>query len=307
MASCTPAGASGSFSRHHRWIRGLTALAIAAGAMLFTAREALAQEPIPPGRYVVLTNDGSRFEGELVERVAGSHVTLKLATGEFRTIQASDIRSEFDSGGGLPPGPAVGTTPTVIIPGVPLVDLSVPLVYHGPDAVQIHLTNVNNESGTLYREGSSGWDIVCQMPCSTTVDPKLTYKLHNSNPFHFPAGSQNLDLVADIGSSRRNVGWGLALTITGATVAGVVLPLIFSGMFESGWPTTPPSASTESANNTAAWVTAGVCGAMVIGGIVLLAVGPSSTLTTTSGQRIAKSPGIPLPGNLRLTGSGLEF
>jgi len=287
-------------------MRGLTAFALLVGAITFTAGEALAQEPTS-SRYVVVTNDGSRFEGELVERVAGNHVTLKLATGEFRTVRAVDIRSEGRAESTVLPPP--GVTPTVVIdPTAQLVNFgNIPLAYHGPDEVQIHLTNTNNQGGTLLRESPSGWEVVCQMPCTTTVDPKLSYKLHNSDPFRFPAGSGSLDLVADIGSTRRNQGWGWGLILTGGTVGATMLPLILSGMFESGWPTKDPSPSTQSANDTAAWVTGAVCGAMIVTGIILLAVGPSTTLTTTSGQRVAKRPGIPLPGNMRFTGSGVEF
>ena len=287
--------------------RGFFALSLAGGLLLSSAQDALAQEPPPASRYVVLTNDGSRIEGELVERIVGNHVTIKIATGEFRTIQAADIKAEWRPGSGGEPPPG-GPPPVVINPALPVIGLTnVPLAYHGPDEVQIHLTNANNESGTLYREGTSGWEVVCQMPCTTTVDPKLMYKLHNSDPFRFPAGQRSLDMVADIGSRRRNAGLGLGLVLTGGIVAATALPLILTGMFESGWPTTPPSQSTQSSNNTAAWVTGAVCGAMVLAGIVILVVGPSTTLTTTSGQRIAKRPGIPFTKSISLTPSGLTF
>lgn len=278
--------------RVRRGLRFLSGTALGAGLLVSFANDACAQEPSPASdRYVVVTNDGSRFEGELVERVVGNHVTLKLATGDIRTIQAADVKAEWRPGQG-PVGVSTGVIPTVQVTNSPLVT-GVPLAYHGPDEVQIHLTNTNNESGTLYRESASGWEVVCQMPCTTTVDPKISYKLHNSDPFRFPSGARSLDLVADIGSRRRNAGWAVGLLTTGIVVASLSpLPFVLLD---------------GSTATTAGWITVGVGAAMIIGGIVLLAVGPSTTLTTTSGQRIAKQPGIRLPGNITFTPAGFVF
>ena len=53
-------------------------------------------------------------------------------------------------------------------------------------------------------ESQSGWVPVCTMPCSTTVDPKVDYRLHNSDPFRFPAGPP-LNLTADtVDNSQRD-------------------------------------------------------------------------------------------------------
>ena len=255
---------------------------------------------------MVLTNDGSRFEGELVERVVGDHVTIKLVTGEIRVIPAATIKAEWRHGQ-HPQGAVEGPGPTVVIqPSLPLVvGADGPLVYRGPDAIQIHLTNANNTSGTLYAESTSGWQTVCEMPCSTTVDPKVSYKLHNSDPFRFPAGARSLNLVVDYSARRRSqvLGW-LMFGLGGAAFVGG------AAFFAVG--ATGPQPGTTTCSDCSGFQTGGEI-AMVAGG-VLMATGlvialsaPSTVIATTSGERIAKAPSIRLPGSLRLTPSGFVF
>jgi hypothetical protein len=301
---CIPRSAPGRW-RASRCLRVLSTAALGAGLLLAAAGEAHAQQPPPPDQphYVVLTNDGSRFEGELVERVVGSHVTIKLVTGDIRTIQAADVKAEWRPGqgpvgvpiGGVPPGLPTGIvlTPPPLVPGVPL-------AYHGPDELQIHLTNVTNERGTLYHESASGWEEVCQMPCTTTVDPKTSYRIHNSDAVRFPSGPGSLDLVADIGSRQRNKVVGTWLLVIGAALVplGALLTVgIIDGHIGAATTTDKVAGGTMLA----------ACGGLVVAGIVLLAVGPTSTLTTTSGQRIAREPSLRLPGGLALTPSGVVF
>jgi hypothetical protein len=300
-----------------RALRLLLAAAVGATCVLSAALDARAQQAPPPpppaspgASYFVVTNDGSQYEGELVERVTGSHLTLKLATGETRKIPLADVKAEWRAGQ-PPPSLAVTVGPTSGVVINPLVALpgavtGVPIEYHGPDEVRIHLTNADPSStrGTLYHESASGWEAVCQLPCSTTVDPKGNYKLHNTDPFQFPRGDGTLDLVADIGSHRTNAGWAWALI--GVGIAGVSTgPFLLVN-----WdPTTPDGKSKplDPGLKTAGWSIIGASAALIIGGIVLLAVGPSTTLKTTSGVRIAREPSIPLPGHLALTPSGLVF
>jgi hypothetical protein len=295
-----------------RCLRALGAAALGAGLFFGVTSTALAQQPPPPAaadsqRYVVLTNDGSRFEGELVERVAGSHVTIKLVTGDIRTIPAANVRAEWRPGlgpvgmpiNGVPPGIASSLllTQTPALTGVPL-------AYHGPDELTIHLSNATNETGTLYHESASGWEVVCQMPCTTTVDPKGNYKIHNSDVFRFPSGPGSVDLVADIGSRQKNRTLATWLIILGATVAplgGILAAGIIDDHLQSG-----PTVADKAGGGAILGASIG----MIVAGVVLLAVGPTSTLTTTSGQRIAQQPSIRLPGlgaNVALTPTGFVF
>jgi hypothetical protein len=54
-------------------------------------------------------------------------------------------------------------------------------------------------------------------------------------------------------------------------------------------------------------VVIGTSAALLVAGIVILVAGPSTLLSTTSGQRIAKEPSVSLPGKLKLTASGIAF
>src|SRR5678815_4389071 len=63
--------------------------AVSASFALLIATAARAAEP-----ERVTLRDGSIVQGELVEKVPGDHITLKLATGEVRQIAWSDVAPE---------------------------------------------------------------------------------------------------------------------------------------------------------------------------------------------------------------------
>jgi hypothetical protein len=289
-----------------RCLRVLSAFALGASLLFTATRTASAQvpppAPTPPavaGQYNVLTNDGSRFEGDLVERVVGDHVTIRLVTGEIRTIPAANIRAEWRAGQGLV-GLPVGVLPQGLPGLLGAAGVGAPLEYHGPDELHVHIVNANTEAegGTLYHESLSGWEVVCKMPCTTTVDPKTGYKLHNSNMFHFPSGPGQVDLVADIGSGRRLRTGGVWAIVLGASVIPIGA-VVYAGVFSENGATT--------ADKAGGGAIIGIATALVIGGIVMIAVGPSSTLTTTSGQRLAREPSLPLSSKVALTPHGLVF
>jgi len=267
-----------------------------AGTIAAAAIDARAQDT----SYTVVTKDGSTYVGQLVENVVGNHVTIKLVSGELRTFQAADVASQGPAGGVT----ATATTPTApiapIVPTVPTIPLAQleagtpgapPVAYNGPDAVQIHIVKANAGEGTLYMEGQSGWMPVCTMPCSTTVDPKIDYKLHSSDPFRFPAGPP-LDLVADTGGRRvfRAVGG----TMIGVASAGGILgTLVAAGVFSSNptaqtGPEQKAASQTQSNDLAAGFTIIGVSTAMLVVGIVFCALHPSPTLTTNTGQRLLK-------------------
>jgi len=276
-------------------------------ATLSVSDRALAQDgPL----YFVVTNDGSQYQGQLVENVVGQHVTIRLASGEIRTFPAADVRSQGNVAPATPPPPLPQTLTTSLAqllppgsPGAP------PVRYDGPDAVQVHITKANNGEGSLLMESASGWERVCTMPCTTSVDPKIDYKLYDSDPFRFPAGPP-LDLVAN-GSGRRtlqSVGWTLVTVSLLAWIPGLLFQV---GVFDSGDSsarTPAEQAHTQSSDNVAAGLIYGAAGAMLVAGIVLLVVHPSPSLSTSDGlRRIVKRGGIPLGDDLTLTPTGLSF
>jgi len=267
--------------------------------------------------YRVTTNDGSTYQGQLVENVVGQHVTIRLLSGEIRTFQASDVKSQGPVGSGtVAPNVNVVVPPSMVVPepvALPVPEPppgargGPPVKYDGADAVQLHITKANGGEGRLYMESQSGWVPVCTMPCSTTVDPKIDYKLRNSSAFRFPAGPA-LDVVEDTGGrgAFRAVGW----TMIGVSVAGgVVGTLIATKVFSSSQPANTPQerqASQGSGHVAAGAAILGVSAAALITGIVFCALHPSSTLTTSKGVRLVER-GAPLEKAWALTTHGLSF
>jgi hypothetical protein len=239
----------------------------------------------------VTTNDGSTYQGELVENVVGDHVTIKLADGQVRRFAAADVRAQT--------APFVNVEPFVM-PVMP----RAPVTYDGPDAVRVHVENDDGGSGTLYMESQSGWVPACTMPCTTALDPKVQYKLHGSDPFLFPR-RPNLDLVADY-SKRRGFhtagAWLLAPGIL-ALLAGPLTMGIGAGM--NAQDALGP-VSQQGGGQTAVYVGAVIGGAgllLTVLGAVFLAVHWSPTLETRSGETVVSKHTSPI----KLTPTGLVF
>ncbi|MBX3188036.1 MAG: hypothetical protein KF819_13525 [Labilithrix sp.] len=162
---------------------------------------------------VVLT-DGSSMRGELVERIIGDHVTIKLATGEIRVIPWAAIRS--DAQRPAPPAPpAQGTVElnsnkdgTVL---QKLVSTGTGYGYAGARAVAIAFEH---------------YEPVCTAPCTAAYDPNGTYVVAGdgvtpSDKFHIPSeGGAPVKLHVDAGSATARA-WGLTGLYTG--ILGLVL------------------------------------------------------------------------------------
>jgi hypothetical protein len=221
-----------------RAARFLAALAVAGSLLAVT--DALADDA-----YVVETIDGSTYRGQLVENVVGSHVTLKLATGEIRRIEALDVKRQEPE---TPPPPAPptqvsqgtpGPTPNVVLgpavtaafPG--LAGLLAPPVadYTGADAVRVTLDPQGYGYGLLVMgptleqriEGGSGnrWRQVCNSPCNAAIDARAEYRVRGgmsstwdppdmmgSAAFHISPSPQEQTLRVDgKASAWRVLGW----------------------------------------------------------------------------------------------------
>lgn len=154
--------------------------------------------------------DGSLFAGELVEKVPGDHVTIKLATGEVKRFAWSAI-------GGPSMALAVGQ-PQVIVPQ------QLPPLPPRTGNVRF----VSNKKGTLLMRVDSvpaafgqGWaqtrqSPVCYAPCSAAVDANATYYVEGYNI------SASTRFAIPEGSSTVSVRTGSdALTATGVTLAAL--------------------------------------------------------------------------------------
>jgi hypothetical protein len=267
--------------------------------------------------YGVMTNDGSTYQGQLVENVVGQHVTIRLLSGEIRTFQASDVKMEGPVGSGtVAPNVNVVVPPSVVLPGplaLPVPEPppgargGPPVTYNGADAVQLHITKANDGEGRLYMESQSGWVPVCTMPCSTTVDPKIDYRLRNSSAFRFPAGPV-LDVVEDTGGrgAFRAIGWTrIGVSVAGGVVGTIVATHVFSSSQTAHTPE-EQQASQSSGHVAAGAAILGVSAAVLITGIVFCALHPSPTLTTSKGVRLVQR-GMPLEKAVSLTTHGLLF
>jgi hypothetical protein len=185
--------------------------------------------------------------------------------------------------------------------GGPFGPAGAPVAYTGPGAVPVHILG----SGQLFQETANGWQVVCSVPCTTTVSPVLSYKLgggllyKDSRTFRFPTGAP-LELVAkpasqlDFGNSF--LGW---------TLIGLApVPITFGALLAGG--------AFDGANGPSS--TSTILGGIGVGaGVIMIGVGiyvllnPSgTTLETASGQRIADAPRSPASG-ARWTPTGIVF
>jgi hypothetical protein len=258
---------------------------LGAGVSLCVASLAFSSRADAQGTpYFVVTSDGSTYQGQLVENVVGQHVTIRLDSGEMRTFAAGDVKSQGNVGTPSIPTVDPSTLTQLLPPGTPGAP---PVAYSGPDAVPVHITKANNGEGRLFMESGSGWEPVCTMPCSTTVDPKIDYRLHDSDPFRFPSGHP-LDLVADSGGRPlfRALGW----TSIGLALAAVPIGILAAtGAFSNdATPHTSLEQQQQSSNMVVGMTILGVSAALLTAGVILCAIHPSSSLATTSGQRIVK-------------------
>jgi hypothetical protein len=297
-----------------RTIRLLGAFSLGGGLLVCGAREALAEGPAmaSESRYFVVTNDGSRYEGELLESVVDGHVSLRLATGQILAFDAQDIASQgslaFPPPFVVPAPPAPSPLPVArgYAPvGRPSLYLeTAPHIYQGADAIPVHIMSSSEGDATLAEESASGWVTVCAIPCTSTVDPKSTYQLQTkpglmvpSRPFRFPGDRGALDLTASVQSQLHNMGWGIGLLTAGPLVG---LPGIFllSGMFSN--PQGEPG-STSTGVTVAGWAIIGASAAATIAGVVMLVMPARTTLTDSSGHRVASR------ARVRFTPTGLVF
>ncbi len=265
------------------------------GALFVSATAAISSPAFAQTTYTVTTNDGSTYQGELVENVVGDHVTIKLADGQVRRFAVADIRTESSS--------LVTNVPPIVMPVMPGMP-GAPVTYAGSDAVHVHVENDNGGSGTLYMESQSGWVPACNMPCTTALDPKVQYKLHGSDPFLFPR-TGNLDLVADY-SKRRAFHTAGAWLLTPGVLAMIAGPLTMGIGAGVNAQDAMVSSSKQGTGQTAVDVGAVVGGvglAMTVLGIVFLAVHWSPTLATRNGETVVSKRQSPI----KLTPTGFTF
>lgn len=176
--------------------RPLIAASLALGlATAFVGGDASAEEQ-------VRMRDGSIFQGELVERIPGDHVTIRLATGEFRRLPWSDIVSEA-------PVEPPSELPLRGAPRGPLVHVAVTANREG--ATLLRIAAVGQELGWRRRVTFELYDPVCTAPCEADVPARGRYRVRGegmvqSSAFHLPQGEPRVGLQVNGGSLGGVVG-----------------------------------------------------------------------------------------------------
>src|SRR4051794_27537958 len=85
-------------------LRRQTAIAVTV-ALAFTAGLARAEAPVITADTLVRLRSGAVFQGELVERIPGDHITLRLVTGEIKRIADDEVSAVEETRAPVPKTP----------------------------------------------------------------------------------------------------------------------------------------------------------------------------------------------------------
>jgi hypothetical protein len=197
--------------------RHLKAIAVAA-SVVGLACDAVAGEPAETAlRDVgVSLKSGALLRGELVEKMTGDHLILKLATGEVRRIEWTDIES-------------VATAPADTSAAAEPAHSSVRLFVDANKRGVLLERRANATEGWQF--GVSGpvygyaeqWEAACVPPCQLSVDPNATFRVNgdgfSSSPnFTVPPGHDVVRLHL-VGRSAFLHGTAITLTFAGGFLA----------------------------------------------------------------------------------------
>lgn len=232
----------------------------------------------------VTLRDGSVFVGELVEKVPGNHITLKLATGEVRRIEWAAIAEQPTQAAQAPATEA-------------------------PAAVHLTLDSTRANTMLFKLEGggmvavSTGrgmaygafeqYSPVCTAPCEANVDPNGTYKIGGgiteTGTFSLPARSGALALHVNAGSRGMRIGGAWATLLGGSAVLAGGLMLALGFLLTTD--TYDNQGNITGTTHSTGLITAGA--GVGIGGIALLALGiplmvaSSTRVDTDQGAQVA--------------------
>jgi hypothetical protein len=198
--------------------------------------------------------NGSVYAGELVEKVPGDHVTIKLASGEVRRFEWSEL---------VPKTPSMQVQQQPIAPIAPVTPVQAPLVApeqpqsavptlpprpahvrfnadtKGALLVRVDTLSVNNGVQPLYTT-----DVerpVCYAPCAADADANAHYYVRGayistSSRFAIPDGDSVL--MARTGSDGASTAgvWMIAVGILSAITGAIATPVAFiDANTANGW------------------------------------------------------------------------
>lgn len=269
-------------------------------------------EPVkeaPAGRLggtVITRRDGTILRGDIIERVPGRYLVLRLATGEVRHVPWEDLAEEraVDPDG-----------PTVEAPGA--------WAERAPPAPQVArdqeadrtvsaTLQADHPDATLMRRGAAGWEPVCRAPCQAMLDPEDHYRvdgrgLRPSRPFQLPRGRDPVQLRTSVGTSSQH-GWGIVLLIGGGAIGFVGSQVLLTGLLLTAFDEPDGLERTESASSVTA-----VGAVMTVGGLatgiagLLMLTGNRTTVTLVGRQGSPPEPRVAITPGLELTARGFVF
>ncbi len=201
---------------------------------IFAARPAYADQ-----ETVHLTN-GSVFSGELVEKIPGDHVTIKLATGEIRKIEWSDIAPQ-----NAVAAPTGALPQVVVAPSVPTPPPRPAHVRFESDAKGALLMRVDNIAGTagIAPYATETETPVCYAPCAADVDANARYYVRGayiSRSARFAIRDGESALAVRSGSSGVSTAgaWLLSIGILSTITGAIATPIAYAdakGPGLNGW------------------------------------------------------------------------
>jgi hypothetical protein len=262
-------------------------------AALMLPAAARAQEAAPPVETVSL-KDGSVYRGELVEKIPGDHLTVKLATGEIKTFAWADLVVDNRQ------APVAGGQVIEMTSDRPGTDL---YRYEG--------------APTSYGIILESYQRICSAPCRTTVDPTARYFVAGdgvtpSDRFSLRPRPGLIHLRVAAGSASQR-GWGWTTATLGSTALVVGLTLFIVGKVVEPDPNDSKYKGNGSGNFANDVDTADkwkrVSYWTIGGGALFLGLG--ITLIATSGTDVIDDSGpiakIRLPGRITATPGGIQF
>jgi hypothetical protein len=242
------------------------------------------------GTERVTLADGTVMQGELVEKVPGNHITLKLATGEVRTIQWSALAPQV-------------APPTPLVPQVSQPMVHVVVEGDRPGVAFIRILGYGMvEAYTGYGTAIGAFEQsrpVCIAPCQADVEAGGMYRIGGdgvtpTGTFGLPMQQGALHLRVHAGSLGARVGgvWlligGISIGVAGGTFAAIA------------------AADSSVSSNPGLLVTGLVLTAVGVVGIVvgaILLAGSGTSVVSDSGMTLARQRS----SHPRLTLSGVAF
>lgn len=230
--------------------------------------------------------DGTVMQGELVEKVPNDHITIKLATGEVRTIRWSALAPQMQA----PPTPPQVVVQVQGTPQAPPTQGPMTHVAIEADEAGVTLSRVLGYGYVQYGSTTgvmANWQTVCVAPCQADVDTTAMYQITGdgvtpSSTFSMqpPPNGGPLHLRVHAGSlgARVSGAWlligGITFALTGSILAVTFAALSSNDSNATGW-------------IVAGLVTTGVGAIMIAVGIPLL-IGSGTSVTNDQNVTVAK-------------------